>query len=317
MRKTSLNQVYEHALQDERIVFIGSDLGVGTLDDFKRDMPGRFFMEGVSESHIVGMAAGLAMDGKVVYVNTIATFLTRRCFEQLVNDVCLHEAKVRLIANGGGLVYAPLGPTHLATDDIAILRSIPNMTIVAPADSEEMKRLIPQTVDWPGPIYIRLAKGGDKVVSRNELEFKIGRAIEVRTGDDVTLVTTGVTLQIALDAASRLAEEGISAGVLHMHTVKPLDSTALMERLSMVPALVTIEEHSLMGGLGSSVAELIAESDLNISFRRIGIPDVFPYQYGRQEDLMRIFGLTPENVVAVVTDMLGTNSQIGARTELS
>jgi len=317
MRKTSLNQVYEHALQDERIVFIGSDLGVGTLDDFKRDMPGRFFMEGVSESHIVGMAAGLAMDGKVVYVNTIATFLTRRCFEQLVNDVCLHEAKVRLIANGGGLVYAPLGPTHLATDDIAILRSIPNMTIVAPADSEEMKRLIPQTVDWPGPIYIRLAKGGDKVVSRNELEFKIGRAIEVRIGDDVTLVTTGVTLQIALDAASRLAEKGISAGVLHMHTVKPLDSTALMERLSMVPALVTIEEHSLMGGLGSSVAELIAESDLNMSFRRIGIPDVFPYQYGRQEDLMRIFGLTPENVVTVVTDMLGANSQIGARTELS
>jgi len=317
MRKTSLNQVYEHALHDERIVFIGSDLGVGTLDDFKRDMPGRFFMEGVSESHIVGMAAGLAMDGKVVYVNTIATFLTRRCFEQLVNDVCLHEVKVRLIANGGGLVYAPLGPTHLATDDIAILRSIPNMTIVAPADSEEMKRLIPQTVDWPGPIYIRLAKGGDKVVSRNELEFKIGRAIEVRIGDDVTLVTTGVTLQIALDAASRLAEKGISAGVLHMHTVKPLDSTALMERLSMVPALVTIEEHSLMGGLGSSVAELIAESDLNMSFRRIGIPDVFPYQYGRQEDLMRIFGLTPENVVAVVTDMLGSNSQIGARTELS
>ena len=317
MRKTSLNQVYEHALHDERIVFIGSDLGVGTLDDFKRDMPGRFFMEGVSESHIVGMAAGLAMDGKVVYVNTIATFLTRRCFEQLVNDVCLHEVKVRLIANGGGLVYAPLGPTHLATDDIAILRSIPNMTIVAPADSEEMKRLIPQTVDWPGPIYIRLAKGGDKVVSRNELEFKIGRAIEVRIGDDVTLVTTGVTLQIALDAASRLAEKGISAGVLHMHTVKPLDSTALMERLSMVPALVTIEEHSLMGGLGSSVAELIAESDLNISFRRIGIPDVFPYQYGRQEDLMRIFGLTPENVVVVVTGMLGTNSQLGARADLS
>ena len=315
MRKTSLDQIYEHALQDERIVFIGSDLGAGTLDNFKRDMPDRFFMEGVSESHIIGMATGLAMDGKIVYVNTIATFLTRRCFEQLVNDVCLHEAKVRLIANGGGLVYAPLGPTHMATDDVAILRTIPNMTIIAPADAEEMKRLIPQTVDWPGPIYIRLAKGGEKVVSRCELPFEIGRAIGLRPGGDVTLVTTGVTLRIALDAATRLAEEGIGAGVLHMHTVKPLDATALMERLSNAPAVVTVEEHSLMGGLGSAVAELIAEIDLNISFRRIGIPDVFPHQYGRQEDLMGTYGLTPENIVAVVTDMLGADLQRGAKAE--
>jgi len=313
MRKTSLNQVYQHALQDERIVFIGSDLGVGTLDEFKRDMPERFFMEGVSEAHIVGMATGLAMDGKIVYVNTIATFLTRRCFEQLVNDVCLHEAKVRLIGNGGGLVYAPLGPTHLATDDIAILRAIPNMTIVAPSDAEEMKRLVPQTVDWPGPVYIRLAKGGDKVVSRDDLPFEIGRAIELRQGGDVTLVTTGVTLQVALAAAARLDEKGIDACVLHMHTVKPLDAAALIERLSNVPALITVEEHSLMGGLGSAVAELIAESDLVVTFRRIGIPDVFPHQYGRQEDLMHAYGLTPENVVAVVTDMLGAAPQRGVK----
>ena len=315
MRKTSLDMVQQLAQEDPRVVFVGSDLGPGVLSGFKEEMPDRFFMEGVSEAHIIGMAAGLAMDGKVVYVNTIATFLTRRCFEQLVNDACLHQAKVRLIANGGGLVYAPLGPTHLATDDIAILRAIPNMTIVAPADAEEMKRLIPQTVDWPGPIYIRLAKGGDKVVSRDELPFEIGRAIELKSGGDVTLVTTGVTLQIALDAATRLSEEGIGAGVLHMHTVKPLDEEALMERLSNVPALVTVEEHSLIGGLGSAAAELIAESDLNLSFRRIGIPDLFPHQYGRQEDLMRIYGLTTENVMAVVKDMLGAAPKRDARAE--
>ena len=178
-----------------------------------------------------------------------------------------------------------------------------------------MKRLIPQTVDWPGPIYIRLAKGGDKVVSRDELPFEIGRAIELKSGGDVTLVTTGVTLQIALDAATRLSEEGIGAGVLHMHTVKPLDEEALMERLSNVPALVTVEEHSLIGGLGSAAAELIAESDLNLSFRRIGIPDLFPHQYGRQEDLMRIYGLTTENVMAVVKDMLGAAPKRDARAE--
>ena len=132
MRKKSLDMLYELAKKDERIFFIGSDLGVGTLDNFRTEMPDRFFMEGVSEGNIVGMAAGLALEGKIVYVNTIATFLTRRCFEQVVIDLGLHNVNVRLIANGGGVVYAPLGPTHLAIDDIAIMRTVPNMTIVAP-----------------------------------------------------------------------------------------------------------------------------------------------------------------------------------------
>ena len=265
MRKTSLNKVYEHALKDERIVFIGSDLGAGTLDDFKRDIPERFFMEGVSEAHIVGMATGMAMDGKIVFVNTIATFLTRRCFEQLVNDACLHNVNVRLIGNGGGLVYAPLGPTHLATDDIAILRAIPNMTIVAPSDAEEMKRLIPQTIDWPGPVYIRLAKGGDAIVSRDDLPFEIGRAIEMRTGRDALLVTTGVTLQVALEAAARLEQDGINAGILHMHTVKPLDEEALMARIPNVRAVVSVEEHSIIGGLGSLRGTVLAAFVVGLS----------------------------------------------------
>ena len=309
MRKTALDAVYAHALEDPRIIFIGSDLGAGTLDDFKRDMPDRFFMEGVSEAHIVGMASGLAMDGKIVYVNTIATFLTRRCFEQLVNDVCLHNVKVRLIGNGGGLVYAPLGPTHLAIDDIAILRVIPNMTIVAPCDAAEMKRLIPQTVDWPGPVYIRLAKGGDAIVSRDDPPFEIGRAIDMRGGTDALLVTTGVTLQIALAAADQLGRNGISAGILHMHTVKPLDEEALRARMPNVSIVVSIKEHSIMGGLGSAVAEFLAESDhaAAIRFRRIGVPDVFPHDYGRQDDLMRIYGITSENVAAVVSDLLDGN----------
>src|SRR5213592_860492 len=131
MRKTCLDMVYELARKDERIFFIGSDLGIGTLKQFKAEMPDRFLMEGVSEQSIVGVAAGLALEGKIVYVNTIATFLTRRCFEQVVLDLCLHDVKVRLIGHGGGLVYAPLGPTHLAIEDIAILRAIPNMTVIA------------------------------------------------------------------------------------------------------------------------------------------------------------------------------------------
>ena len=168
MRKTCLDMVYELAKKDERVFFIGSDLGVGTLNSFKREMPTRFFMEGVSEANMIGMAAGLAMEGKIVYVNTIATFLTRRCFEQIVLDLCLHDVNVRLIGNGGGLVYAPLGPTHLAIEDIALFRALPNMTIVAPADADEMRRLMPLTVDHKGPLYIRLAKGNDPIVTHSE-----------------------------------------------------------------------------------------------------------------------------------------------------
>src|SRR5499427_9417238 len=192
MRKTCLDMVYELAKSDERIFFIGSDLGVGTLKQFKQEMPERYFMEGVSEANIVGMAAGLALEGKIVYVNTIATFLTRRCFEQVVLDLGLHNANVRLIANGGGVVYAPLGPTHLAIDDLAIMRAVPNMTIVAPCDADEMARLMPQTVDHPGPIYIRLGKGGDPIVSRPDVPFKINKAFPMREGSDALIVSTGI-----------------------------------------------------------------------------------------------------------------------------
>src|SRR5207248_3992963 len=239
MRKRSLDMVYELAKKDERIVFIGSDLGVGTLDSFRKDIPDRFFMEGVSEQNLVSMAAGLALEGKIVYVNTIATFLTRRCFEQVVLDLCLHNVKVRMIGNGGGVVYAPLGPTHLAIDDLAILRAIPNMTIVAPCDADEMRRLMEQTLDWPGPIYVRIAKGGDRIVSSDEHGFEIGRAIAIREGGRVLLVSTGITTQVALDAADILADSGIAATVLHMHTVKPLDRDQLLLHASRAEALVT------------------------------------------------------------------------------
>ena len=309
MRKTCLNTVYQQALKDERIIFIGSDLGTGTLDEFKHNMPDRFVMEGVSEAHIVGMATGLAMDGKIVYVNTIATFLTRRCFEQLVNDVCLHNASVRLIGNGGGLVYAPLGPTHLAVDDIAILRSIPNMTILAPCDADEMERLIPQSVDWPGPVYIRLAKGGDPIVSSSNLPCNIGSAIQIEMGEDVLLVTTGITLQIAMKASNELKHKGVNASILHMHTVKPLDKKALKQQLSKVKVVVTVEEHFIIGGLGSAVSEIVAEysSSRKLHYCRIGVPDIFPHQYGRQEDLMRVYGITAENIYEKVTNVINVD----------
>ncbi len=307
MRKTSLDAVYELAKRDKRVVFIGSDLGIGTLKQFKAEMPERFFMEGVSEAHLVTMAAGLALEGKVVYINTIATFLTRRCYEQVCLDLSLHHTNVRLIGSGGGVVYAPLGPTHQAIEDIAIFRTLPGMTIVAPCDAEEMKRLMPQTLDWDGPMYIRLGKGGDAVVSRPELGFQIGKALLVREGSDALIVTTGITLQPALAAAAQLEQSGISAGVLHMHTVKPFDTEALLAQAARVPAILSIEEHTIIGGLGSAVAETLAEADFYTPkrFKRIGIPDVFPDKYGSQATLLARYGITAEGAVAEVRKLLG------------
>ena len=305
MRKTSLDCVYELARRDPRVVFIGSDLGAGTLDEFKAEMPDRFFMEGVTEQNIIGMAAGLAMEGFIPYVNTIATFITRRCFEQVAVDLCLHNLPVRLIGNGGGLVYAPLGPTHLAIEDLSIMRALPNMTVVAPVDKEEMARFVPQTLDMPGPVYIRLAKGGDPIVSRAKHGFTIGKAIAMRDTGDILLVSTGVMTNRALAAAETLdAAGGLSCGVLHMHTVKPLDEAALLDLAGRVRGIVTLEEHTLVGGLGSAVNDLLGDKmgRKTPPVLRLGIPDRFPDKYGTQDDLLGYYGLQPDAIAHSVRE---------------
>lgn len=306
MRRACLDIIYEHAQRDERIYFLGSDLGFGTLKAFREKIPQRFIMEGINEAHAVGMAAGLALDGKVVYVNTIATFLMRRSYEQVILDLCLHRAPVRLIGNGGGLVYAPLGPTHLAFEDIAAARAMPHMTVVAPADANEMRRLMPLTVDHPGPIYIRLAKGHDPIVTSGFHSFSIGKGIPVRHGRDALIVTTGITLKLAQKAARMLKKQGIEAAVLHMPTIKPLDVDLLLEMAQPVPVIVTVEEHSLIGGLGSAVAETLVDNDALSSkkLRRIGLPDIFPEKYGSQESLMTYYGIHAPAIAETILAVL-------------
>lgn len=312
MRKTCLDMVAAMADRDPRVVFIGSDLSPGLLAGMKAKHPDRHHMEGVSEQHIVGMAAGMAMDGWIPYVNTIATFITRRCYEQVAVDLCLHDLPVRLIGNGGGLVYAPLGPTHQAIEDIAIMRALPNMTIVAPADAEEMKRFMEVSLDWPHPIYIRLAKGGDAVVTGGFDRFAIGKGYLLREaaggrGAPVLLVGTGIGSTRALGAAERLADDGIACHVLHLPTVKPLDADALLELARTARLVVTVEEHTTIGGLGSAVTDLLVERmDGRVPrMRRIGIPDAFVRRYGGQDDLLADVGITPDAIAATVRDALG------------
>lgn len=310
MRPACIDMVFELARRDPRVVYIGSDLSPDLTERMKAEMPGRAFMEGVSEAHVVGMAAGLAMDGYIPYVHTIATFITRRCYEQVAVDLCLHNLPVRLIGNGGGLVYAPLGPTHLAIEDMAIMRALPNMSVVAVCDADEMRRMMPQTLDLPGPLYIRLAKGFDPVVSRAEDGFAIGKAIVMRRPPAergyALLIATGVMTTRALAAADLLAGEGIPAMVLHVHTLKPLDDAAIRAHARKAGLVVTIEEHTVIGGLGSAVVDTLVEAGEALPpIRRLGIPDAFAPHYGGQDDLLTTYGLQPPQIAETVRRAVG------------
>jgi transketolase len=311
VRQTCVNMVHELAKRDSRIVFIGSDLSPGLLGAMKEEMPERHYMEGVMEANVIGMAAGMAIDGYMPFVNTIATFITRRCYEQVALDLCLHDLPVRLIANGGGVVYAPLGPTHLAVEDIAIMRALPNMTVTAVADAEEMKRLMRATLDWPHPIYIRLGKGGDPIVSKEANGFEIGKAIVMKPaesdGGHPLLISCGVMTAHALAAAEILAAQGLAAEVIHVHTIKPLDGELLLARIARARLVVTVEEHSRIGGLGSAVSDLLDDqpASLRPAVRKLGLRDSFSKNYGLQDDLLRISGLLPEQIAAAVFQASG------------
>ncbi len=299
MRKTSLECVYELAKKDKRVIFVGSDLGPGVLDDFKKNIPDRFFMEGVAEQYIIGMSAGLAKEGFIPYVNTISTFITRRCYEQVAIDLCLHNLPVRLIGNGGGLVYAPLGPTHLAIEDISLMRSIPNMTIISPCDANEMKNLMMQTADYKSPIYIRLGRGGEEVVTNSVTSFEIGKGILLKKPKEVLIISCGTMTQKSLKVSKILSEQNIEAGVLHINTIKPIDQEKIINNSKNCKLIVTLEEHVRTGGLGSSVLECINDNNKNYMNKvlRIGLEDKFPEQYGNQQSLQDASGLSDTQIV--------------------
>ena len=305
MRQECFKVIFENSKRDKKLIFIGSDLGPGVLKEFKLKYPSRFFMEGVSEQAIIGLSAGLAMEGYKPYVNTIATFLTRRCFEQICIDLCLHNLSVKLIGNGGGLVYAPLGPTHQATEDISILRTLPNMKIIAPCDSIEMSFLMKQIHNIKGPVYVRIAKGGDKIITKKNDKIKFGKAVVKKRPGKYLFLTTGVTAQIALNAIEKLRSLNISAGLIHFGTIKPLDEDILKRWVPKVKNVITVEENVLSGGFGSSILEAISSKipkNANKIYR-VGINDCFNQKYGTQEELFRDFNLTSNHLVNLVTKL--------------
>mgnify|MGYP001182523936 FL=1 len=289
MRQTCLNTIFELAKKNKKVLFIGSDLGPGVLDDFKKKYPKRFFMEGVAEQSVIGFAAGLALEKYKPYVNTISTFITRRCFEQVVIDLCLHNLPVTLIGNGGGLVYAPLGPTHQAIEDISIMRTLPNLTIISPCDSHEMKHLMLKSLYLKGPLYVRLARGGEKIITK-KYKPNIGKALVLKKAKDYFFVTTGVTAQIALDACESLLKNyNIKCGVVHFSTIKPIDKAVLKKLILSSKKIITVEENVEIGGFGSSILEYSSKVTNKLkkaNIKIVGLEDSFVKKYGTQEELL-------------------------------
>lgn len=302
-----MEALLDAALADPRVMLIVGDLGYSLVEKFAERVPGQYVNAGVAEQTMSGVAAGLALAGKVVFTYSIANFPTLRCLEQIRNDICYHKANVKIVAVGGGFAYGALGVSHHATEDLAIMRALPNMVVVAPGDPVEARLATRAVASSPGPCYLRLGRVGERAVHAASIAFTLGRALSVRDGPDVALVSTGDLLGTAVAVADLLWTHRCDAAVLSMHTLKPLDSGAIVRAARTSAALVTIEEHSLIGGLGSALAEVLAELDgPRVRFKRIGLPSAFASPVGDQAYLRATHGLSAEAIARTVLEFLAS-----------
>jgi len=304
MRSVFNKTLLEIAKKDERIFMILADIGYGEIEPFAEAFPDRFFNVGVAEQNMTGVACGVAMEGNIAITYSIANFPTLRCLEQIRNDVCYHNVNVKIVIIGGGLAYGALGVSHQSTEDLAIMRALPDMVVLAPADLAEAEAATYAMIEHDGPVYYRCGYKKEPDLHNGKIDFKIGKAIKACDGNDVTLIGTGTITYRAYQAAQLLAKDGIKARVLSMHTVKPIDAEAIVAAASETGGIVTVEEHNILGGLGGAVAEVLAEADVNVPFKRIGLPDTYVHIVGSHDWLLDKFGFSPESIAQTAKTLL-------------
>jgi transketolase len=295
MRAAYSAAVMEMAEKDERIVAVQADLmGGHGMKPFAEKFPDRSFNVGVAEANMASIAAGLAATGKIPFIHSFATFATRRCFDQIAISICYAKLNVRIIGSDPGVGAELNGGTHMAVEDVGIMRTLPGMTIFEPVDSVQLKAALPVLTYQEGPVYIRLFRKMAESVFQEGYEFKPGKADILKGGTDVAIIATGVCVAEALAAAEKLAVSGIKARVLNIHTVKPIDAEAVIKAAVETGAVVTAENHSIIGGLGSAVAEVLAEEH-PAPLVRVGVRDRFG-EVGKQDYLMQTFGITAADI---------------------
>jgi len=293
--------------KNEKIVGLSADLAKSTkIGKFGDKFPERFFNVGIAEQNLFGIAAGLAKSGLIPFVSTMAAFAAMRAAEQVRTDICYQNLNCKIIATHAGTSFGAAGTTHHCTEDIAIMRSFANMTVIVPADGIETANAVKACVEYPGPVYIRIGRGFEpRFYEKEEYGFKIGKAIEVAQGTDITLICCGITVLQAFEAARFLKEkDGLSVRVLNMHTIKPLDEEAVRKAVEETRRIITFEDHNIHGGLGSAVADVIASSGKGCAFTKVGIPDCY-CEVGYPEDLYSYYNLDTDGIIEKVRETMG------------
>ena len=310
MRNACIAKLYKLASDDPNIVVLVADNGAIVYDDFRREFPNQFINLGIAEANMVGIAAGLASCGKIPFAYTIANFLTMRAFEQIRNDVCLQKMNVKLIGIGAGFAYSTAGPTHHSVTDIALMRALPGMTVLAPADDLEVGKATEAAARIDGPVYLRLARGGSLVMYHRGYDFEVGKGIRLSEGHDLTIIASGASVYDAIKVRDILKRSFHSTvRVVNIHTIKPIDRDIIIHAAMETGRILTIEEHSIIGGLGSAVAEVLAEESLpqRVAFKRLGLNDMFPKGYGTYEEMKKLNGLSITHIVREAEELLKCN----------
>lgn len=307
-KSVATREAYGKALVDlgkenNSVVVLDADLSKSTkTNEFAKEFPNRFFEMGIAEQNLMGTAAGLAAAGKIPFASTFAMFATGRAFEIIRNSICYPKLNVKICATHAGLTVGEDGASHQALEDIACMRAIPNMTVINPADGVSAEKTIKAVAEYNGPVYVRLGRAKVPVIYNDNLNFEIGKGIEVKDGKDVTIIATGIMVSKAIEASEKLSKEGISARVIDIHTIKPIDKELIIKAAKETGAIVTAEEHNIIGGLGSAVAEVVSENS-PVPIKRIGTKDTFG-ESGKPDELLEKYGLTEEAIINAVKNII-------------
>ncbi len=283
LRTAFIDTLRELARIDDRIFLLTADMGYSVFETFRDEFPDRFLNTGIAEQNTIGIAAGLAARGKIVYVYSIIPFVTMRCFEQVRLDLAYNFMNVKLVGVGAGLTYGPLGSSHHALEDIAIMRSLPDMTVLCPGDPIETRELIKRSYEYEGPVYIRLGKNGEPKIHPDETRIEIGKSITVLEGNDLALITTSNMLETGKKWVEEWKQDGVNVSLISMPSLKPFDSSTVKNLIDKEIPIITLEEHSVIGGLGSIISQVIATTGKPVKFQQIGINDKFSHVIGGHE----------------------------------
>lgn len=303
MRTAYLNTLYDLAMNDRRVYAMISDNGAIVYDRYRRDLPDQYLNLGISEANMIGMAAGMASRGKIPFAYTIGAFLAYRANEFIRNDVCLQNQNVKIVGTAAGEAYPALGPTHHATEDLGCLRSFPNLTIITPCGPMEVAKATRAAYQLEGPVYLRIGTNREPEVYDGDYDFRIGKGVELRPGNDVAVISMGSILKDVVDIVDGLKASGVHIRVINIHTIKPIDREIIIKAVDEIGKVITVEDHNVIGGLGSAVSEVIAEHGAPVRFMRIGLQD-FSHGYGTYAEVKEMNGVGKTQIRKAIEEML-------------